>query len=99
MTPSLQHSRFDILLIQPPIRDFYLTAKRTIPYGLARIASVLIHQGYSVDILDALARSKSRTIALPEEMAYLDEYYGRPDRSPFSLFHSFKHFGYSFEHI
>jgi radical SAM superfamily enzyme YgiQ (UPF0313 family) len=89
----------DILLIQPPIRDFYLTAKRTIPYGLARIAAVLIDQGYSVDILDALTRKKSRPLALPEEMTYLQEYYGREDRSPFSLFHSFKHFGYGFEHI
>ena len=29
----------DILLIQPPIRDFYLTAKLTMPYGLACIAA------------------------------------------------------------
>ena len=36
----------DILLIQPPIRDFYLTAKRTIPYGLASIASALILNGW-----------------------------------------------------
>ena len=45
----------DILLIQPPIRDFYLTAKRTIPYGLTAIAAALIAKGYTVDILDALA--------------------------------------------
>ena len=47
MTPSLQDSRYDILLIQPPIRDFYLTAKRTIPYGLASIAAGLIEAGFS----------------------------------------------------
>jgi hypothetical protein len=29
------------LLIQPPIADFYLTAKRTIPYGLASIAAAV----------------------------------------------------------
>ena len=45
----------DILLIQPPIRDFYLTAKRTIPYGLACIAPALIKNGFSVKILDAMA--------------------------------------------
>ncbi|NLJ28890.1 MAG: hypothetical protein GX433_12880, partial [Deltaproteobacteria bacterium] len=50
----------DILLIQPPIRDFYLTAKRTIPYGLACIAASLIKEGFSVEILDGLATSKSR---------------------------------------
>jgi hypothetical protein len=31
----------DILLIQPPIADFYHTAKRTIPYGLASIAAAV----------------------------------------------------------
>jgi len=89
----------DILLIQPPIRDFYLTSKRTVPYGLACIAAALIQSGYSVDICDALATRKSRVIARPKEFAYLDEFYGKPDISPFGLFHKFKHFGYSFEHI
>jgi len=89
----------DILLIQPPVRDFYLTAKRTIPYGLACIASTLGESGFSVDIFDALATSKSRITDLPPEMAYLREYYPEPDISPFGLFCHFRHFGYSFEHI
>ena len=89
----------DILLIQPPIRDFYLTAKRTIPYGLASIAAGLIDAGFSVKILDALATSKSRVLALPPEMSYLQPYYGRTDQSPFALFHDYKHFGYSLDAI
>ena len=89
----------EILLIQPPIRDFYLTAKRTIPYGIACIASVLLKKGFSVQIFDALATSRSRIINMPAKMDYLADYYGKPDTSPFSLFHHFKHFGYSFEHI
>ncbi|MGV8074776.1 MAG: B12-binding domain-containing radical SAM protein [Syntrophobacteraceae bacterium] len=89
----------DILLIQPPIRDFYLTAKRTIPYGLACIASALMECGFSVEILDCLATSKSRVIPWPEEMSYLSTYYGKPDVSPFALFHRFKHYGLSFQHI
>ena len=89
----------DILLIQPPIRDFYLTAKRTIPYGLACIAPALIKNGFSVKILDALATSKSRACDLPREMEYLRKYYGRPDRSAFALFHQYRQFGYSFDHI
>lgn len=32
-------------------------------------------------------------------MAYLQDYYGKPDVSPFSLFHQFRHFGHSFEHV
>jgi radical SAM superfamily enzyme YgiQ (UPF0313 family) len=89
----------DILLIQPPISDFYLTAKRTIPYGLACIAAALRARGFSVKILDALSTSRSRIIDLPGEMKYLRQFYGKPDRSPFGLFHHYRHFGYSFEHI
>lgn len=89
----------DVLLIQPPIRDFYLTAKRTLPYGLAAIAGAVMEHGFSVEILDGLATSKSRPIALPEPMSCLKRYYGRSDRSPFSLFHQYRHFGYSFEHL
>jgi anaerobic magnesium-protoporphyrin IX monomethyl ester cyclase len=89
----------DILLIQPPIADFYHTAKRTIPYGLASIAAAVSHGGFSVDILDAMATRKSRVITPPEAMAHLAPFYGRPDLSPFALFHRFRHYGYSFEHI
>lgn len=89
----------DILLVQPPIHDFYLTAKRTLPYGLASIAASLRADGFSVDILDALATDKSRAIAGPPEMDYLSPFYGAPDISPFGLFHTFRHYGYSFEHI
>jgi len=89
----------DILLIQPPIRDFYLTVKRTIPYGLTCIAAALRRDGFSVEIFDGLATAKAKNIDLPSEMSYLREYYGKPDLSPFSLFHNFKHYGYSFEYI
>ncbi len=89
----------DILLIQPPIRDFYLTAKRTIPYGLACIAAPLIREGYSVEILDGLATGKSKKVKLPPEMTYLSDFYSGPDISPFSLFHDFRHFGLDEEAI
>ncbi|MBU0991085.1 MAG: B12-binding domain-containing radical SAM protein [Proteobacteria bacterium] len=89
----------DILLIQPPIRDFYLTTKRTIPYGLSAIAATLIDAGFSVTIIDMLATKKSKPIDLQKNMTYLNEYYGRADVSPFALFHQFRHFGYSYEHL
>ena len=89
----------DVLLVQPPIRDFYLTAKRTVPYGLASIAACMRAAGFSVEILDALATQQLRTLDLPAEMSYLRSFYGKPDRSPFALFHHYKHFGYSFETI
>jgi hypothetical protein len=85
----------DILLIQPPIRDFYPTAKRTIPYGLTSIAAALRHHGYRVAILDALANGKSRPAPLPEALSYLSDVYGPADTSPFALFHQYRHYGYA----
>ena len=89
----------DVLLVQPPIRDFYLTAKRTIPYGLASIAAAMKRRGFTVAIADALATHRTRPAPLPPELADLNEFYGRPDASPFALFHGYRHFGRSFEHL
>jgi len=89
----------DVLLIQPPVSDYYHTAKRSIPYGLASIAAAVSEKGFSVSILDALATRRSRIIPPPGEMNDLQPYYGRDDRSPFALFHHYRHYGYSFEHI
>ena len=89
----------DILLIQPPIQDFYLTAKRTLPYGLASIAAALRQAGFTVDICDGLATTRNREIPWPEGTDYLAPFYGRPDLSPYALFHRFRHYGYSLEHI
>lgn len=89
----------DVLLIQPPVQDFYLTAKRTLPYGLAGIAAAVQKAGFSVSICDALATSKNRAMPWPDGMDYLAPFFGRLDRSPFGLFHHFRHFGYSYQHL
>lgn len=89
----------DILLIQPPMADYYLTAKRTIPYGLACIAARLMQQGFSVALLDGMATTKSRIVAPPDGLKPAASYYHRADRSPFGLFHHFRHYGYSLAHI
>ncbi|MCP4023915.1 MAG: radical SAM protein [Desulfobacteraceae bacterium] len=89
----------NIVLIQPPIRDFYLTQKRTIPYGLASIAGTLRRQGFDVDLFDALASKKAKKIPLPRAFSQVVPFYAKTDLSLFSLFHQYKHFGYSFEHI
>ena len=60
-----------VILVQPPIEDFYLTKKRTIPYGLASIAASILEKGFCVEILDALATNKSKTIPYPEEFSRL----------------------------
>ncbi|WP_027359321.1 B12-binding domain-containing radical SAM protein [Desulforegula conservatrix] len=88
-----------IILVQPPIRDFYFTSKRSIPYGLLSIAASLRKSGFDVSLIDGLATSRSRKISVPEEMNYLAEFYGREDISPLALFNGYKHFGYGFENI
>lgn len=89
----------NVLLIQPPIRDFYLTKKRTIPYGLMSLATSLRQSGFRVDILDALSTKKSTKISLPGEMDYLNGYYIRPDQSPLALFYDYKHYGFSLKFL
>lgn len=89
----------EILLIQPPIKDFYLTRKRTIPYGLTCLAAPLEQAGFSVGLFDALATGKSRPIKRPDALAFLDPFYGKPDTSPFALFYQYRHFGYSYQHV
>jgi radical SAM superfamily enzyme YgiQ (UPF0313 family) len=58
---------------------------------LSSIAAALIKEGFSVEILDGLATSRSRVIDKPQEMNHLHEYYGESDQSPFGLFHHYKH--------
>jgi hypothetical protein len=89
----------DILLVQPPIRDFYLTAKRTLPAGLISIAATLRREGFSVGLFDALARGKSKPLPLPDGWEDLGAVYGPADNSPFGLFQRYRHFGYSLSTI
>jgi len=84
-----------ILLIQPPIRDFYRTRFREYPLGLLYIAASLRKHGHECEILDARYSAKSRGVTLPEEFSYLKKYYTKEN----NLFLGYKHFGLSFEEI
>jgi radical SAM superfamily enzyme YgiQ (UPF0313 family) len=90
-----------LLLLQPPVQDFYDTDIRLQPLGLcmlkAAVKKFLPHVEVLVkDYHQGLGR---RTIGLPPELAYLREYYLGPDSSPFSTFHHYCHFGASFDEI
>lgn len=90
-----------IVLVQPPVQDFYETDIRLQPVGLCYLkaaAEKYLH-GVSVIVKDYHAGLGRTTIPVPEELAYLKEYYPVPDRSPFSAFHQYYHFGHSFEKI
>jgi tRNA A37 methylthiotransferase MiaB len=81
-----------ILLIQPPIRDFYQTSIRTQPIGLAYLAASLRTHGHEVEILDCQTEKK-RSIPIPPELSYLKDFYPFNDRSPFKLYTGYYHFG------
>ncbi len=90
-----------LVLVQPPIQDFYDTKVRLQPLGLAYLkAAVKKHLSeVKVVIMDFHQGWSRRTIALPKALTYLKTYYPWPDQSPFSLFHYYYHFGASFETI
>ncbi len=88
-----------VVLVQPPIEDYYLTRKRTLPYGLMSIAASLRAAGFETAVIDGLATRKSKPIPRPDRFAFLDAFYGRADRSLFCLFHEYRHFGYSLDHL
>jgi len=87
-----------ILLIQPPIRDFYQTSIRTQPIGLAYIGAFLQTHGYEVEILDCQT-AKKRSIPIPFELLYLRDFYPFDDRSPFKLYSGYYHFGMGWDEI
>jgi radical SAM superfamily enzyme YgiQ (UPF0313 family) len=90
-----------VLLIQPPVRDFYDTDVRLQPIGLAYLkAAVKKHlPAIDVAITDYHGGHGRRTVAMPKELRYLTGYYSTADKSPFSTFHQFFHFGKSFDEI
>ncbi|MFH0984739.1 MAG: radical SAM protein [Candidatus Omnitrophota bacterium] len=90
-----------VLLLQPPVQDFYNTDIRLQPIGLAYLkAAAKKHlPDVHVTIKDYHHGWGRRTIALPRELAYLKDFYAKDDKSPFSTFHHYYHFGVDFETV
>ena len=88
-----------LVLVQPPIQDFYDTKARLQPLGLAYLKAAVKKYLPEVEVVikDFHHGRGRKTVALPGELAYLKEFYPFPDQSPFSLFHHYYHFGASFE--
>ena len=89
-----------ILLIQPPIQDFYTTTQRLFPLGLCALKASLLKYDPMLDvrIFDCQQGAK-HTIALPKELNFLKDFYPESDHSPFAAFGPYYHFGPFFEQI
>lgn len=84
-----------IVLVQPPIADFYDTDIRLQPLGLCSLKAMVErhHPGVRVVVRDFHHGRGRRTLALPPELSYLKPYYRHADKSPFCTFHHYFHFG------
>lgn len=83
-----------ILLIQPPVEDYYTTSIRSYPLGLLFIASN-IYDICDVEILD-LRQGKPKKTHSP--FPYLNDIYNERV-SPFSIFSKYYRFGHSVNEI
>jgi len=90
-----------VLLIQPPVQDFYDTDVRLQPIGLSYLKAAIKKHLPEVDVIikDYHGGCGRRTISIPRELRYLGDYYPVADKSPFSTFHQYYHFGQSFDEI
>src|SRR5574341_1220987 len=101
MNSSVNHESMRVLLIQPPVQDFYDTEVRLQPIGLCYLkAAVEKHlPELEVVVKDYHGGCGRKTVPIPRELRYLKDYYPVADKSPFSTFHQYYHFGRSFDEI
>ncbi|MCX8042904.1 MAG: B12-binding domain-containing radical SAM protein [Desulfobacterota bacterium] len=88
-----------VLLIQPPIHDFYQTAVRTQPLGLAYLAAALRDAGHTVTLLDCQPPGVRTPASLPPALAEVQRFYPKKDISPFKLHSKYYRFGLSLRSI
>jgi len=90
-----------ILLIQPPIQDFYDTDVRLQPIGLAYLKAAIKNEFPAIEVIikDYHHSWGRRTIQIPNELKELADFYQYADKSPFALFNRYYHFGAAFETI
>ena len=88
-----------IILISPPVFDFYFTPARKEPLGLLYIKMALEKtKNISVDIYDTTISGKTKKVKSPDIFDYLNEIYAK-DHSCYSLFSNYYRFGDSFNKI
>lgn len=95
-----------LLLIQPPVEDFYDTDIRLQPIGLCYLKGAVQKFLPDVEVIirdfhrgNGNKLAGRRTLPIPKELKYLREYYPVADKSPFSTFFEYFRFGASYEDI
>jgi len=82
-----------IVIVIPPLEDFYFTHKRAAPLGAEILKRELGETGNRVRIINFPVISRPRKIQLPQELLYLERYMIRNETGPVSGFTSYNHFG------
>ena len=77
-----------VLLVQPPVQDFYDTDVRLQPIGLCYLKAAVNKHLPEVEVIikDFHAGGGRKTVKIPQELQYLTDYYPVADKSPFSTF-------------
>ncbi|RHX92459.1 B12-binding domain-containing radical SAM protein [Leptospira stimsonii] len=95
-----------LLLIQPPVEDFYDTDIRLQPIGLCYLKGAIQKFVPDVEVIirdfhrgNGSKLAGRRTLQIPKELKYLKDYYPVADKSPFSTFFEYFRFGASYEDI
>jgi len=88
-----------IILVQPPVEDFYDTEVRLQPIGLAYLKSAMKVEHPEIEclVMDFHTGRGRQTIKIPKELSYLKDYYPIKDESPFCSFFNYFRFGESLE--
>ncbi len=88
-----------VCVVVPPIKDFYYTPHRGSFLG-AHIVFVLLKEYLNLDaelIVFPNLKKKPKTIPIPEELSYLEEYIDKHEIGPLSFFKTYKIFGPNLE--
>jgi len=94
-------SHMRVLLVQPPVQDFYDTDVRLQPIGLCYLKAAVSKHLPDIEVIvrDYHRGVGRKTVQIPKELRYLSDYYGAADKSPFSTFNRYYHFGMPFDAI
>lgn len=83
-----------VLLVQPPIEDFYLTPHRLAALGLRALVPFLEAAGWEWVLLNLPLRdTRGRAKPLPKELDHLKPHIIRGEGGPLSWFRSWRRFG------